>query len=108
MSEYMEQHAVARLIGAPPGYVGHEQGGQLTEAGGVRVWGLWGFWICFVFNVFFGERWWMLVGFVKLLFFEGVVVRFSRCWGLSGLAGSVVPFFFVIYIYIVFDELGAC
>ncbi|EPY29242.1 ATP-dependent Clp protease subunit, heat shock protein 100 (HSP100) [Angomonas deanei] len=31
MSEYMEQHAVARLIGAPPGYVGHEQGGQLTE-----------------------------------------------------------------------------
>ncbi|CAJ1375990.1 unnamed protein product [Effrenium voratum] len=32
MSEYMEQHAVARLIGAPPGYVGHEQGGQLTEA----------------------------------------------------------------------------
>ena len=32
MSEYMEQHAVARLIGAPPGYVGYEQGGQLTEA----------------------------------------------------------------------------
>lgn len=32
MSEYMESHAVARLIGAPPGYVGHEQGGQLTEA----------------------------------------------------------------------------
>lgn len=32
MSEYMEQHAVARLIGAPPGYVGHEEGGQLTEA----------------------------------------------------------------------------
>ncbi|CAK9058407.1 unnamed protein product [Durusdinium trenchii] len=32
MSEYMEQHAVSRLIGAPPGYVGHEQGGQLTEA----------------------------------------------------------------------------
>jgi ATP-dependent Clp protease ATP-binding subunit ClpB len=32
MSEYMERHAVARLIGAPPGYVGHEQGGQLTEA----------------------------------------------------------------------------
>ncbi len=31
MSEYMEQHAVARLIGAPPGYVGYEQGGQLTE-----------------------------------------------------------------------------
>ena len=31
MSEYMEQHAVSRLIGAPPGYVGHEQGGQLTE-----------------------------------------------------------------------------
>ena len=28
----MEQHAVSRLIGAPPGYVGHEQGGQLTEA----------------------------------------------------------------------------
>lgn len=32
MSEYMEQHSVARLIGAPPGYVGHEEGGQLTEA----------------------------------------------------------------------------
>lgn len=32
MSEYMEQHAVSRLIGAPPGYVGYEQGGQLTEA----------------------------------------------------------------------------
>jgi len=32
MSEYMESHAVARLIGAPPGYVGHEAGGQLTEA----------------------------------------------------------------------------
>jgi len=32
MSEYMEQHAVARLIGSPPGYVGYEQGGQLTEA----------------------------------------------------------------------------
>jgi len=32
MSEYMEKHAVARLIGSPPGYVGFEQGGQLTEA----------------------------------------------------------------------------
>ncbi len=32
MSEYMEKHAVARLIGAPPGYIGYEQGGQLTEA----------------------------------------------------------------------------
>ncbi|KAA3456712.1 Chaperone ClpB1-like protein [Gossypium australe] len=32
MSEYMEQHSVARLIGAPPGYVGHKKGGQLTEA----------------------------------------------------------------------------
>jgi ATP-dependent Clp protease ATP-binding subunit ClpB len=32
MSEYMESHAVARLIGAPPGYVGYEEGGQLTEA----------------------------------------------------------------------------
>ncbi len=31
MSEYMEKHAVARMIGAPPGYVGHEEGGQLTE-----------------------------------------------------------------------------
>ncbi len=31
MSEYMEKHTVARLIGAPPGYVGHEEGGQLTE-----------------------------------------------------------------------------
>ncbi len=32
MSEYMERHAVARMIGSPPGYVGHEAGGQLTEA----------------------------------------------------------------------------
>ncbi|MBD3362584.1 AAA domain-containing protein [Candidatus Dojkabacteria bacterium] len=31
MSEYMESHAVARLIGSPPGYIGHEEGGQLTE-----------------------------------------------------------------------------
>ena len=33
MTEYMEKHAVARLIGAPPGYVGYEEGGKLTEAG---------------------------------------------------------------------------
>merc|ERR1712176_185871 len=32
MSEYTEEHSVARLIGAPPGYVGHDEGGQLTEA----------------------------------------------------------------------------
>ena len=32
MSEYMERHAVSRLVGAPPGYIGHDQGGQLTEA----------------------------------------------------------------------------
>ena len=32
MSEYMEKHTVARLIGAPPGYMGYEEGGQLTEA----------------------------------------------------------------------------
>jgi ATP-dependent Clp protease ATP-binding subunit ClpB len=32
MSEYMERHSVARLVGAPPGYVGYEEGGQLTEA----------------------------------------------------------------------------
>lgn len=32
MSEYQEQHAIARLIGAPPGYIGYEEGGQLTEA----------------------------------------------------------------------------
>ena len=32
MSEYMERHSVSRLIGSPPGYVGHEEGGQLTEA----------------------------------------------------------------------------
>jgi ATP-dependent Clp protease ATP-binding subunit ClpB len=32
MSEYMEKHSVARLIGAPPGYIGYEQGGELTEA----------------------------------------------------------------------------
>ena len=32
MSEYMEKHAVSKLIGSPPGYVGYEEGGQLTEA----------------------------------------------------------------------------
>jgi len=32
MSEYMEKHTVARLIGAPPGYVGYDEGGQLTDA----------------------------------------------------------------------------
>ena len=32
MSEYMEKHAVSRMIGAPPGYVGYEEGGALTEA----------------------------------------------------------------------------
>ena len=32
MSEYASQHEVARLIGAPPGYVGHDKGGQLTDA----------------------------------------------------------------------------
>ena len=32
MSEFMERHAAARLVGAPPGYVGYEEGGQLTEA----------------------------------------------------------------------------
>mmetsp|Transcript_47775 Transcript_47775/g.132832 ORF Transcript_47775/g.132832 Transcript_47775/m.132832 type:complete len:455 (+) Transcript_47775:1249-2613(+) len=32
MSEYMEKHSVSRLVGAPPGYIGHEEGGQLTEA----------------------------------------------------------------------------
>ena len=31
MSEYMEKHAIAKMIGSPPGYVGHEEGGQLTE-----------------------------------------------------------------------------
>ncbi len=38
MSEYMEAHAVSRLIGSPPGYVGHESGGQLTEAVRRRPW----------------------------------------------------------------------
>ena len=32
MSEYMEKHSVSRLIGAPPGYAGHEEGGQLSES----------------------------------------------------------------------------
>lgn len=32
MSEYMEKHTVSRLIGAPPGYVGYDEGGQLSEA----------------------------------------------------------------------------
>ena len=37
MSEYMEKHSVARLIGAPPGYIGYEEGGYLTEAVGVNL-----------------------------------------------------------------------
>ena len=37
MSEYMERNAVSRLLGAPPGYVGYEEGGQLTEAD-IRLW----------------------------------------------------------------------
>ena len=32
MSEYMEKHSVSRLVGAPPGYVGYDEGGQLTES----------------------------------------------------------------------------
>jgi len=40
MSEYMEQHTVARLIGSPPGYVGYEEGGQLTEAVRRRPYGI--------------------------------------------------------------------
>ncbi len=40
MSEYMEKHSVARLIGAPPGYVGYEEGGQLTEAVRRRPYGV--------------------------------------------------------------------
>ncbi|MHC4447252.1 MAG: ATP-dependent chaperone ClpB [Planctomycetota bacterium] len=40
MSEFMEQHAVARLIGAPPGYVGYEEGGRLTEAVRRRPYGV--------------------------------------------------------------------
>lgn len=38
MSEYMERHTVSRLVGAPPGYVGHEEGGQLTERVRRRPW----------------------------------------------------------------------
>ena len=38
MSEYMEKHTVSRLVGAPPGYVGHEEGGQLTEKVRQRPW----------------------------------------------------------------------
>ncbi|MEW6338373.1 MAG: ATP-dependent chaperone ClpB [Acidobacteriota bacterium] len=40
MSEYMEKHSVARMIGAPPGYVGHDEGGQLTEAVRRRPYGV--------------------------------------------------------------------
>ena len=38
MSEYMEKHAVSRLIGSPPGYVGYDEGGQLTERVRRRPW----------------------------------------------------------------------
>ncbi len=41
MSEYMEKHTVARLIGAPPGYVGYEEGGQLSEAVRRRPYSAW-------------------------------------------------------------------
>lgn len=47
MTEYMEKQSVARLIGAPPGYVGYEDGGKLTEAvraGGPIVWCCWTNW----------------------------------------------------------------
>ncbi len=37
MSEYMERHTVSRLIGSPPGYVGHEEGGQLTREGAAQA-----------------------------------------------------------------------
>ena len=39
MSEYMEQHSVAKMIGSPPGYVGHEEGGQLkrTRCEDIRI-----------------------------------------------------------------------
>jgi ATP-dependent Clp protease ATP-binding subunit ClpB len=40
MSEYMEKHSVARLVGAPPGYVGYDEGGQLTEAVRRRPYGV--------------------------------------------------------------------
>ena len=40
MSEYMEKHSVSRLIGAPPGYIGHDEGGQLTEAVRRRPYGV--------------------------------------------------------------------
>lgn len=54
MSEYMEQHAVSRLIGAPPGYVGHDQGGQLTEAQNAQLSGCWGFvWLVLAGVVYF-------------------------------------------------------
>lgn len=38
MSEYMEKHTVSRLVGSPPGYVGYEEGGQLTERVRRRPW----------------------------------------------------------------------
>lgn len=41
MSEYMEKHSVSRLIGTPPGYVGYEEGGLLTDAVGAHS-----FWLC--------------------------------------------------------------
>ena len=40
MSEYMEKHAVSRLVGAPPGYIGYDEGGQLTEAVRRRPYGV--------------------------------------------------------------------
>ena len=60
MSEYSEKHSVARLVGAPPGYVGYEQGGQLTEA--VRI--LSSFWtrsrrLILRFSTFFCRFWMM-------------------------------------------------
>jgi ATP-dependent Clp protease ATP-binding subunit ClpB len=79
MSEYMEKHAVARLIGAPPGYVGFEEGGQLTEAVRTRPYSV----ILFdemekahpdVFNVLL-----QLLDDGRLTDAKGMVVNFSNC-----------------------------
>jgi ATP-dependent Clp protease ATP-binding subunit ClpB len=79
MSEYMEKHSVARLIGAPPGYVGFEEGGQLTEAVRTRPYSV----VLFdemekahpdVFNVLL-----QLLDDGRLTDAKGMVVNFSNC-----------------------------
>ena len=114
MSEYMEKHSVSRLIGAPPGYVGYEEGGQLTEAVRRRPYAV----ILFdevekahadVFNVLLQVRgcWRAACSSISartcLLFTKGALVGFSHGFGLS-----YVSFFCLIAFRDLTCLLGGC